>query len=289
MIRSKLFVPGSRPELFEKAAASAADALSFDLEDAVSADKKFEARANIAGFLRNTNSLSGKVSIVRVNPVSSRLFSEDVQAVVGPGLDVINLPKVESRDEVLAAIRAIANAEKAQGLSGKIAVLANVESPKGLRFASEIATADRRVAGLQIGFKDLLARWGIDSRDAVAQQFVRLQVRLAAAEAGIPAYDGAFTDVKNIAAFRAEAENAKRMGFEGKTCIHPSQIPVANEVFAPTTAQIESARKILSAASEAAARGEAVFTVEGEMVDEPVILSAKAVIELAAKLAEQQK
>jgi citrate lyase subunit beta/citryl-CoA lyase len=289
MIRSKLFVPGSRSELFEKAASSAADALSFDLEDAVSADKKAEARANVAGFLRNAKSLSGKIAIVRVNPVPSSLFAADVEAIVGPGLDVINVPKVESREDVLTAVRAIVNAENTRGLSAKIALLANIESPKGLRFAAEIATADRRVTGLQIGFKDLLARWGIDSRDAVAQQFIRLQVRLAAAEAGISAYDGAFTDVKDAAAFRAEAENAKRMGFEGKSCIHPSQIAIANEVFVPTAAQIDHAKKILEAAENARARGEAVFTVDSEMVDEPVILSAKAVIELAAKLADQKK
>jgi citrate lyase subunit beta/citryl-CoA lyase len=289
MIRSKLFVPGSRPELFEKAAASRADALSFDLEDAVSADKKTEARANIAAFLQNTKILSRKISIVRVNPVSSSLFAADVEAIVGPGLDVINIPKVESREGVLAAVRVIATAEKAQGLSRKITILANIESPKGLRFAAEIATADHRVTGLQIGFKDLLARWGIDSSDRTAQQFIRLQVRLAAAEAGISAYDGAFTGVKDAGAFRAEAENAKRMGFEGKSCIHPSQIPIANEVFAPTIAEIDQARKILEAAENAAARGEAVFTVDGEMVDEPVILSAKAVIELAATLADQKK
>ena len=97
MIRSKLFVPGSRPELFEKATRSAADALSFDLEDAVAPEKKAEARANVSSFLRGQNGLTGKSMIVRVNAISSVFFDEDLRAIVGPGLDIVNLPKVESR------------------------------------------------------------------------------------------------------------------------------------------------------------------------------------------------
>ena len=150
--------------------------------------------------------------------------------------------------------------------------------------AAEIATSDPRVMGLQIGFKDLLSRWEIDSRDAVAQQYVRLQVRLAAAEAGIAAYDGAFTDIKQPDAFRAEAENARRMGFAGKSCIHPSQIPIANEVFAPRAEEIAYAEKVLAAARDAADRGLAVFTLDGQMIDEPIIAQARAVVALAAKL-----
>lgn len=150
--------------------------------------------------------------------------------------------------------------------------------------ATEIATSDPRVMGLQIGFKDLLSRWEIDSRDAVAQQYVRLQVRLAAAEAGIAAYDGAFTDIKQPDAFRAEAENARRMGFAGKSCIHPSQIPIANEVFAPRPEEVAYAEKVLAAARDAAERGVGVFTMDGQMIDEPIIAQARAVVALAGKL-----
>jgi citrate lyase subunit beta / citryl-CoA lyase len=284
MIRSKLFVPGSRPELFEKAAGSAADALSFDLEDAVAQEMKAEARANVASFLQRATDFAGKIMIVRVNEISSPLFEADVEAIVNAGLDIINVPKLESADEVSNVIETIARAEKARGLNGKIGLLANIETPKGLRMAAEIAVADPRVVGLQIGFKDLLSRWGIESGDAVAQQYVRLQVRLAAAEAGIAAYDGAFTDVKQPDAFRAEAENARRMGFAGKTCIHPSQVPIANEVFAPRAAEIAHAEKVLAAATDAATRGSAVFTLDGQMIDEPIIAQARAVVALAAKL-----
>jgi citrate lyase subunit beta/citryl-CoA lyase len=284
MMRSKLFVPGSRPDIFEKAAGSAADALSIDLEDAVAQEKKAEARAHVAAYLQTYKNSSDKIIIVRVNEISSPMFEADVEAVVGPGVDIINVPKVESSDDVSRAIVAIARAEKQHGLDGRIRLLANIETPKGLRCAAEIAGVDPRLMGLQIGFKDLLSRWGIDSRDSGVQQLVRLQVRLAAAEAGIAAYDGAFTDIKQPDAFRAEAENARRMGFAGKTCIHPSQVPIANEVFAPRPEEIAYAEKVLAAAREAVDRGEGVFTLVGQMIDEPILVQARATVALAAKM-----
>ena len=284
MMRSKLFVPGSKPELFEKAASSAADALSFDLEDAVAQEKKAEARGHVASFLRSPKNAAEKLIIVRVNEISSPMFEADVDSIVGPGVNIINVPKVESADDVGKAVEAIARAEKKQDLRTIIGLLANIETPKGLRRAAEIASADSRVMGLQIGFKDLLSRWGVDSRDSGAQQFVRLQVRLAAAEAGIAAYDGAFTDIKQPDAFRAEAENARRMGFAGKTCIHPSQVPIANEVFAPRAEEIANAERVLAAARDAADRGEGVFALNGQMIDEPIIAQARAIVALAAKL-----
>jgi len=285
MIRSKLFVPGSRPELFEKAAGSAADALSFDLEDAVAPEKKEEARKHIATLLNRSKDFPGKIMIVRVNALASHLFEADVEAIVGAGANIIiNVPKVESAADVKKAVGIIAHAEKFNGPENEIGLLANIETPKGLRMAAEIAAADSRVMGLQIGFKDLLSRWGIDSHDAAAQQIIRLQVRLAAAEAGIAAYDGAFTDIKQPDAFRAEAENARRMGFAGKSCIHPSQIPIANEVFAPRAEEIAFAKKVLAAAREAADRNIAVFTMDGQMIDEPIIAQARATVAFAAKL-----
>jgi citrate lyase subunit beta/citryl-CoA lyase len=284
MIRSKLFVPGNRPDYFEKAAGSAADALSFDLEDAVADSKKSEARANVASFLERKPAGFEKIVIVRVNPVASGLFERDLDAIVGPGLDVINIPKVESHDDISRAIAIIANAERARGLRSRIGVLANIETPKGLRLAHEIGTADQRLIGLQIGFKDLLVRWGIEGADPVAQQFVRLKVRLAAAEGGIAVYDGAFSDVKGIEGFRVEAENARRMGFAGKSCIHPSQISIANEVFTPSAEEISFAARVLDAARSAATQGRGVFTVDGQMIDAPMIARARAVAGLAARL-----
>ena len=269
LVRSKLFVPGARPELFPKAAASAADALSFDLEDSVAADRKVAARETVAAWLRERSPEISQTVIVRVNGLDSGLFAADVQALADCGVDVVNVPKLESADQTRRALALIPE---------EISILANIESPKGLRLAAEIATADPRVAGLQVGFVDLFAQCGIDSRDAAAKQSIRLAVRLAAAEAGIPAHDSAFADVKNLEGFRAEAESARALGFAGKTCIHPTQIAVANEVFSPAAEEIARAEQVAAAALQ---RGEGAFMLEGQMIDKPILERARAIIRLA--------
>jgi citrate lyase subunit beta / citryl-CoA lyase len=283
LIRSKLFVPGSRPELFPKAFASAADALSFDLEDAVVASRKAEARAQVVEFLRTSQGIA-KVTIVRVNGLHSDHFAADVAALAGSAVDIINLPKAESREDVLRAADAIRAAERSSGSSREIGILANIETPKGLRLAYEIATADPRVIGLQLGFNDFSMACGISSKNTVALNQVRLGMRFAAAEAGLVCFDGAFADVKDLEAFRAESEQAKALGFMGKSCIHPSQIAIANAVFAPSLEEIERARQLLAAAEDAIARGLGAFMHEGEMVDAPIIARARAVVSLGARL-----
>jgi citrate lyase subunit beta / citryl-CoA lyase len=281
-MRSKLFVPGSRPELFDKAFASPADAISFDLEDAVAATRKHVARRDVAEALGRRPSGRRQVVIVRVNPLDSKFFADDLDDVVREGLDVLNLHKIESSAEIRDVAGRLAELERERGISRPIELLANIETPRGLRLAAEIATADRRVVGLQIGFGDLFEPYGIGRSEPIALNAVRLAVRLAAAEASIAAYDGAFVDVANLAGFRAEAEEAKRFGFSGKSCIHPSQIAIANAVFMPTLDEVARARKILAAADEKLASGVGAFTLDGVMIDEPFIAQARVVVARAA-------
>lgn len=280
-MRSKLFVPGSRPELFAKAASSAVDALSFDLEDAVAKDRKADARAAVGAFLRSRPADDGKVVVVRSNGLSSGLFKDDLRVIVGPGLDILNLPMVESGDEVREAVRILARFESEAGIERPIGILANIETPKGLRLAAEIATADPRVMGLQIGYADLFEPCGIDRSNVAALSHVRLAIRLAAAEAGIPAYDGAYAVVAKPERYREECDEARSLGFAGKSCIHPTQVPIANECFMPRPAEIEKARRILAAAEEAAAKGVGAFVVDGQMIDEPFLVSARSIVALA--------
>jgi citrate lyase subunit beta/citryl-CoA lyase len=283
-MRSKLFVPGSRPELFAKAAASAADALSFDLEDAVAKDRKAEARAAVGSFLRSRPTDDGKLVVVRSNGLSSGLFEDDLRVIVGSGLDVLNLPMVESSEEVTEAARVLARLEQAAGVERPIGILANIETPKGLRLAAEIATADPRVVGLQIGYADLFEPCGINRSDPGALNYVRMAIRLAAAEAKVPAYDGAYAVVAKPERYREECEEARNLGFAGKSCIHPTQVPIANECFMPRPAEIEKAWRILSAAEDAAAKGVGAFVVDGQMIDEPFLISARAIVALANQL-----
>jgi len=278
-MRSKLFVPGSRPELFEKALASAADALSFDLEDAVAPAKKAEARAAVSAFVQERMAESPKISVVRVNAVSTPLFAADVEALVGRGVEILNIPKLESAGDVLAAISTIERLESNRGLRKTLKILANIETPKALRLAVEIATSSPRIMGLQIGLIDLCSTCGIDPNDQAAVQTLRLGVRMAAAEAGIPTYDSAFANIKDVEGFRESALAARRLGFSGKSCIHPSQIAAANQVFSPRADEIAYAQNVLATAAETS---EGAFTVDGQMVDAPVIARARAILALAA-------
>ncbi len=284
VMRSKLFVPGSRPELFAKAMAGEADALSIDLEDAVDESRKREARVAVREFLRSLPADKSKTIIVRVNGIATEHFEADVEAIAGPGLDLINVPMTETGEDVRKAATVIARIEKAKGIAQPIGILANVETAKAFRLAAEIAGGDKRVAGLQLGFGDLLEPLGIDRYDpAVILQF-QLGVRLAAGEAGVFAYDSAFANVKDTEALRREAETARRLGYLGKSAIHPSQVPIINAVFRPSDGEIAHSLRVVAAAREAGAKGVGAYMVDGKMVDAPFVVRAEATVALARRL-----
>jgi citrate lyase subunit beta/citryl-CoA lyase len=208
-MRSKLFVPGSRPELFAKALASSADAISIDLEDSVVENRKAEARATVRDFLLSPQARSTtKAIIVRVNALDTPHFEADVKAIVQPGLALLNVPKAESAANIHAAVAMLERVEAANGIITPLRVLANIETPKGLRFAAEIASAHSRVAGLQLGYVDLFGSMNIDRRDSASIHATLFAVRTAAGSAGVFAYDGAFGDVNDADGFKAEAQMA---------------------------------------------------------------------------------
>jgi len=282
-MRSKLFVPGSRPELFAKALAGEADALSFDLEDAVDEQRKDMARNELAKFLRSLPPNTGKVIIVRVNGLDTPHFERDIEAIVGSGVDIVNLPKPESPDDIRACASAMQKAER-KARSEPVDILANIESPRALRLAAEIGAASPRVVGLQVGWGDLIEPLDIDRYNPAVIQQLLVQVRLAAGEAGVWAYDGAYANIKDPDGYRREAEVARKLGYLGKSAIHPSQVPIANDVFRPTDAEIAHSLKVVEAAETAAAKGIGAFTVNGKMVDAPFVRRAEAILALARKL-----
>jgi len=282
-MRSKLFVPGSRPELFAKAMAGEADALSFDLEDAVDESRKAQARREVAAFLRQLPANCGKTIIVRVNGLDTPHFAADVEAIVGPGLDIVNLPMCEAADDVRECASALAKAERGQSLE-PIGIMPNVESPRALRFAAEIALAGPRVVGLQAGWGDLIEPLGIDRYNPAMIEAIQLQIRIAAGEAGVWAYDGAWANIEDPEGYRREAEAARRLGYVGKSAIHPTQVPIANEVFRPTDDEIAHSLKVVEAARVAAGKGVGAFTVGGRMVDAPFVRRAEAILDLARRL-----
>jgi citrate lyase subunit beta/citryl-CoA lyase len=278
-MRSKLFVPASRPEFFAKALASEADALSFDLEDAVPATRKDEARRALASLLADpATHAAHKTLIVRVNGMDTAWFTADVAAFARDGVDIVNVPKVEAPAQVVAAAQAVSNAALANGARAAPRLLLNIESPRGLRHAADIAAAHPLVMGLQLGFGDLFEPLGIARRDAHAVRSCMLALRLAAGEAGVAAIESAFTDIADHDGYRAEAETAKQLGFIGKSCIHPRQVALANAVFRPAEADIARALRVVGAAAQAARDGLAAFTVDGRMMDGPFVRRAESLL-----------
>lgn len=283
-MRSKLFVPASRPELFGKALASAADALSFDLEDAVAPAARPQARLHLQDLLRGLGGACTKTLIARVNACGSPDFTEDLGAIVWPALHVLNLPKVEDALAVRTAAAVLERLEHQRGVTRPIRLLATIETPRGLRDAAAIARAHPRLMGLQIGYGDLFAPLGISRAHTTACDAVRIAVRLAAAEGALEAFDGAFPDIGNAAGFRRDAQQARDLGLAGKSCIHPSQIAAANEVFMPTSAEIEQSVTLVTAARRALARGTGAITVDGKLIDAPYLRQAEQLVERARSL-----
>lgn len=278
LMRSKLFVPGSRPELFEKAFNSEADAISIDLEDAVPEAGKACARAAVAAFLGKRIRMREQSIVVRVNSLASTHFASDLETLVGLDFDVVNLPKAESAADILTLVESLTELEARRGLTRPLRILANIESPRGLRYVADIALASPRVIGLQIGYGDLFEPLNIRRKHVGATEHVQLAVRLAAGEAGIAAYDGAFPDIRDLAGFREEALRAKDLGLQGKSCIHPSQVAAANEAFQPSSKEIAFSRKVVDAWQAAGTVGRGAVVVDGVMIDAPYAAKAEALL-----------
>ncbi|MFA6310242.1 MAG: CoA ester lyase [Sterolibacterium sp.] len=284
-MRSKLFVPGARPELFVKAITSQADAISIDLEDSVREDRKARARADVTEFLGSAEiAATGKTVIVRVNALTSPHFAADVMAVARPGVALVNLPKAESADDIRAAVAVIEHAEALNRLDRPIGILANIETPQALHRAAEIAAAHARVVGLQLGLADLFEPLGVDRRDSRNVHAAMFAMRMAAGAAGVFAYDGAFADVQDAQGYSAEAAMAHRLGYLGKSCIHPSQIALANEVFRPSAEDIAFSLRVLEEARQAELGKRGAFMVDGRMVDAPFIRRAETIVAIARNL-----
>lgn len=278
LVRSKLFVPGSRPDFFGKALAGVADAVSFDLEDSVAAALKDEARRQVVAALQGAAGVRTPLLIVRINGLGTPWFEDDLRAVVLAAPGWINLPKAGSARDVQRAAAAIEAAEAAAGIERPIGLLVNVETATALARAAEIAAAHPRVVGLQLGLADLFEPLGIDRGDPANVHAAMFALRVAAAAAGVDAFDGAYPDFTDVEGFRAEAQRARRLGYVGKSCIHPNQVAAANETFGATPEQLARARRIVDAADRA---GGGAFAVDGQMVDAPILRRARALIGLA--------
>jgi citrate lyase beta subunit len=283
LMRSKLFVPASRPEFFPKALASQADAVCWDLEDSVLPTRREESREHLRDLFSELQ--TNKVVMVRSNPVASGgEFAKDLRAALSPALAVLVLPKVCNPDEVREAAWELSRLERERDLKQPIAILPTIETPRGLRLAKEIAESSPRIMGLQLGLADLFGSLGVRPDDADAAQQVRFCLRLAAAEAGMPCFDSAFADFRNAEGFMREAAAARNLGFSGKSCIHPAQIAAANRMFSPSEDETAEARRIVKAAEEAGASGAGACAADGRMVDAADLKRAVQMIQRANRI-----
>lgn len=281
-MRSKLFVPGARPELFAKALAGDADALSFDLEDSVTEDRKEFARNEVAAWLaRDEVARVAKVIIVRTNAPESVHFQRDLAAIAVASVALINLPKIESPQHLLAAIAMLEVAERTNAVMHPIGLLVNIETPQALAHAAAIAAAHPRVAGLQLGLGDLFEAHGIDRADARNVHGAMFTLRMAAAQSGVFAMDGAYAALDDDAGYVEEAQMARRLGFIGKSCVHPRQVALANAAFAVSEAELDMARRIVEAANSSGLSSQGAFTLDGRMIDLPFLKRAQALLAAA--------
>ncbi|HWJ18700.1 MAG TPA: aldolase/citrate lyase family protein [Geobacterales bacterium] len=272
MRRSRLYVPGSEPKYFVNAALHGADAIILDLEDSVHPNEKDAARVLVRNALRAVDFLRCE-RMVRINQLPLGL--KDLEEIVPESPDLILLPKVETPYQVIDASQKIAEIRATFGIDRRIWLMPILESALGIEKAYEIATASEEVTALTIGLEDYTADVGVVKTASGAESlFARQRVVNAAHAAGIQAIDSVFGDVGDIDGLRTWALNSRATGFEGMGCVHPSQIPVIHEAFAPTAAEIEKARKIVDAYNEAQAKSLGVVSLGSKMIDAPVVRRA---------------
>jgi citrate lyase subunit beta/citryl-CoA lyase len=277
--RSYLYAPGSRPELMEKALSAGADVVIFDLEDAVAPTDKITAREAVSALLRRLGPDTPCPVQVRVNRGPEGISADDVDAVIGPALSAIRVPKAVSADELQDLSQRLTVLEHAAGLeAGAIGVAPIVESAAGVAAARQLAGAPR-VRRLSFGATDFLADIASPGDPAgPATLLARGQLVLASRVAGIGApVDSVHTHVDDEAGLRASATAARELGFFGKSVIHPRQIATVHDVFTPSAAELERARRIITrAATDAGAS-----SLDGELVDPAVVGRARAILALA--------
>ncbi len=280
-LRSWMFVPGNRQRFIDKALGELdVDAVYLDIEDGVPPDAKAEARSQIAAAL--TDAAGGPVRYVRVNAVGSEWFEEDLRHVLVPGIDGVCLPKVEDPAAVRDVAKILDGFETGAGVApGSVRIMAAVESAKGLLAAPAIAAAHPRVSGLMMGAEDFALDLGLGTRrekEARELLFARSSLVIAAASAHVMVVDGVFPDLDDETGFLADATQARRLGFTGKSLFHPKQIADVNAIFSPSEDEIAYARKVVEAFEEATARGDGAVAVGGQLVDLPIVLRAQRLL-----------
>ncbi|MGE5352811.1 MAG: aldolase/citrate lyase family protein [Acidobacteriota bacterium] len=277
--RSRLYLPGNEPKFFPNAGLHEPDGVILDLEDSVAPAEKEAAQLLVRNALRTVD-FYGTERMVRINQLP--LGKRDLEFIVPHNVNLILIPKCESAEQVYDIENEVLRLKKEYNITNDIYYMPIIESALGVLRAYEIASASENVVSLAIGLEDYTADLGTQRTDEGKESFfARSMLVNAAKAAGIQAIDTVFSDVSDMEGLRKSVVEAKALGFEGKGCIHPRQIKVINEAFAPNEAEIEKAKKIVLAFEEAERKGVGVVSLGSKMIDAPVVKRARNTIHLA--------
>jgi len=277
--RSRLYLPGSEPKYFINAALHGPDAIILDLEDSVHPSEKDAARLLVRNALRAVDFVHCE-RMVRINQLPLGL--DDLNEIVPECPDLMLIPKVENAGQVKAVQQLTEAVKEEYGITRPIWLMPILESALGIENAFAIATASSQIVALTIGLEDYTADLGVVKTSSGTESlYARQRVVNAAHGAGLQAIDSVFGDVADLDGLRTWALNSRALGFEGMGCVHPTQIAVIHEAFAPTAAEIEKARRIVVAFEDAKAKGLGVVSLGSKMIDPPVVERAQKLMERA--------
>ncbi len=294
-LRTLLFVPGNRRNMIEKARHLPADVLVLDLEDSVPSLEKASARALVSDSLaglaperrEEKAKQKGRKVFVRINSLASGLAQEDLESVVTPGIDGISQPKPSSARDVTEVEEIVARLESERGIAaGHVKLLPWVETAEGLLHAFEIASASPRVVGISFGAEDFTLDTGITrTEDGSELLYPRTMVVIAAKAANVIPIDTPYNNFRDEAGLINESTLARRLGFEGKCLIHPSQIEPVNSIFRPSPEEVDYARRVVAAFEAAVAQGFGSTSLDGKMIDIPIATRARRLLMIADSIA----
>jgi len=295
-LRSLMFVPGHRPRMVERAlgvgefAPSALDVAILDLEDGVPPDEKDRARGAIAAALARASTGEGPARYARVNRQSA-LRDADLAAVLRAGLDGIVAPKIDHPEEIERLARDLDEREDAAKMArGSIRVIPSIESAQGLLHAPAIAAASDRVIALLFGAEDFANDLGLPAEregEAAELLYARSAVVVAAVAARCQSIDGIWPDVTDEAGLRRDALQARRLGFTGKSLIHPGQIETVNQIFSPSAAEVAYARRVIDAFEGGQSKGLGAVALDGKLLDQPIVERARRTLMLHESVSSQ--
>lgn len=282
--RTMLFMPGNNPGMLQNAAILGADSIILDLEDAVSIPEKDSARILVREAIKNVDYSNVEV-VVRVNPLDNEFGAVDVDTIARVKPDTLMVPKADE-EEIKVVDDMLKRIEKEEGFEeGSIKIIPLVETAFGLENVYNIIKASKRVTGILLGGEDLTADLGIKrTKDGEEIFYARNKVANACKALKVDSIDTPFTDTNDFDGLEKDTAKAKSLGMTGKAAINPRQIDTIHAVFAPTEAEIKHALRILDAMEEAKKESKGVFSVDGKMVDAPVINRALTTVDLAKRL-----